>query len=385
MPYKKKYSPEEKAVYKEQKQSEIDEMIKRIDEGVKAVFNSDQYREYLKFASNFTNYSPHNTMLISLQRPTATLVASYGKWRKVGRQVMKGETGIAIFAPIVYNSDKCPKVKKGTDDGDTEKTKIVEEQFKRVAFKKVYVYDISQTDGKDIPCFESSELTGDIDSKKKKAIFRALERITGIKIEFSDIRGGAKGYYDTAENRIVIQSGMSDSQTLKTAFHETAHKLLHDPKNKLITVKSSRNEKEVQAESVAFMVSERLGLDTSEYSFPYIASWSNGKPLEQLKYALKEIQSAAKQIWEEIKLELEKLMREQLASYGYNFANMTPITSKEAALEAFDSGEAVYLLYPDNTEGMAESREEIENFNGYFGIEKEQGYEGNQCSECLAG
>ncbi|MBD5116287.1 MAG: ImmA/IrrE family metallo-endopeptidase [Ruminococcaceae bacterium] len=304
MAYKKKYSPEEKAVYKEQKQSEIDEMLKRIDEGVKSVFNSDQYKEYLKFASNFTNYSPHNTMLISLQRPSATLVASYGKWRKVGRYVMKGETGIAIFAPIVYNSDKCPKVKKGTDDEDAEKAKTVEEQFERIAFKKVYVYDISQTDGKDIPYFESSELTGDIDLKKKRAIFRVLERITGIKIEFSDIRGGAKGYYDTAENRIVIQSGMSDSQTLKTAFHETAHKLLHDPKLEIVTVKSPRNEKEVQAESVAFMVAERLGLDTSEYSFPYIASWSNGKPLEQLKYALKEIQSAAKQITGAIEAEL---------------------------------------------------------------------------------
>lgn len=371
MAYKKKHSPEEKAVYKEQKQSEIDEMLKRIDEGVKAVFNSEQYREYLKFASNFTNYSPHNTMLISLQRPSATLVASYGKWRKVGRHVMKGEKGIAIFAPIIYDSDKCLKVKKGTDE-DTEKTKIAEEQFKRIAFKKVYVYDISQTDGKDIPCFESNELMGDIDFKKKKAIFVALERITGIKIEISNIRGGAKGYYDTAENRIVIQHGMSDSQTLKTAFHETAHKLLHDPKLEIVTVKSPRNEKEVQAESVAFIVAERLGLDTSEYSFPYIASWSNGKPLEQLKYALKEIQAAAKQIWEEIKLEMENLMREQLASYGYDFANMIPITSKETALKAFDSGEAVYLLYPDNTEGMAESKEEIENFNGYFGIEKEQ-------------
>ncbi|MBD5114619.1 MAG: hypothetical protein HDT46_05355 [Ruminococcaceae bacterium] len=307
MAYKKKYSPEEKAVYKEQKQSEIDEMLKRIDEGVKAVFNSDQYKEYLKFASNFTNYSPHNTMLISLQRPSATLVASYGKWRKVGRQVMKGEKGIAIFAPIIYDSDKCPKVKKGTDDEDTEKTKIAEEQFKRIAFKKVYVYDISQTDGKDIPCFESSELTGDIDFKKKNAIFKALERITGIRIEFSDIRGGAKGYYDTAENRIVIQSGMSDSQTLKTAFHETAHKLLHDPKLKMVTVKSPRNEKEVQAESVAFMVAERLGFDTSEYSFPYIASWSNGKPLEQLKCALKEIQAAAKQITGAIETELAKI------------------------------------------------------------------------------
>ncbi|MCM1060839.1 MAG: ImmA/IrrE family metallo-endopeptidase [Eubacterium sp.] len=296
MAHKKKYSAEEKTAYKEQKQSEIDDMIKRIDEGVQAVFNSERYKEYLRFASNFTNYSPNNTMLICLQKPTATLVASYGKWRKVGRQVMKGERGIAIFAPIIYKVNH-----KKADDEDEDTT---EEQYKRIAFKKVYVYDISQTDGKDIPYFAIDELKGDIDSKKKKAVFTALERITGIKIEISDIKGSAKGYYDHVEDRIVIKSGMSDNQTLKTAFHETAHKLLHDPKSKMTTVRSSRNEKEVQAESVAFIVAEKLGMDTSEYSFPYIASWSNGKQLIQLKAALQEIQSAAKQIVNEIEAEL---------------------------------------------------------------------------------
>ena len=308
MAYKKKYSAEEKAAYKKQKQAEVDEMIKRIDEGVKAVFKSEQYKEYLKFASKFTNYSPHNTMLISLQKPAATLVASYGKWKKLGRQVEKGEKGIAIFAPVIYNTDQHLMGKRTViDENGVEKTEVSNDQLKRLAFKKVYVYDISQTSGKDIPCFESNELKGDIDSEKKKAIFKALEKVTGIKIEFEDIKGDSKGYYSINENRIVIKSGMSDNQTLKTAFHETAHKLLHDPKNNLNTVKSPRNEKEVQAESVAFMVAERLGMDTSEYSFPYIASWSNGKQLEQLKGALQEIQSAAKRIGEEIKAELRNM------------------------------------------------------------------------------
>ena len=307
MAYKKKYSAEEKAAYKEQKQSEIDDMIKRIDEGVKAVFNSERYKEYLKFASNFTNYSPHNTMLISLQRPSATLVASYGKWRKVGRHVMKGETGIAIFAPIVYKLDQHI----GSKPTDEEGEETNKESHKRIAFKKVYVYDIAQTDGKDIPNFESGELNGNIDSKKKKAIIAALEKVTGIKIEFANIQGDAKGYYNHVENLIVIKSEMSDNQTLKTAFHEAAHKLLHDPKSELNTVKSLRNEKEVQAESVAFMVAERLGMDTSDYSFPYIASWSNGKQLAQLKAVLQEIQSATKRIVEEIEMELDKVKIEK--------------------------------------------------------------------------
>lgn len=303
MAYKKKYSAEEKAVYMEQKQAEIVEMIKQIDEGVKAVFDLERYKEYLRFASNFTNYSPNNTMLICLQKPTATLVASYGKWKKVGRQVMKGETGIAIFAPIIYKTNQRLKDEKNNNEAEDAS----EKQYKRIAFKKVYVYDISQTDGKDIPDFESDELKGNIDSKKKKAIFTALEKITGIQIEISDIKGNAKGYYEPVEERIVIKSGMSDNQTLKTAFHETAHRLLHDPKSEMATVKSLRNEKEVQAESIAFMVAEKLGMDTSEYSFPYIASWSNGKQLVQLKSVLREIQSVTMRILDEIEKFIEYL------------------------------------------------------------------------------
>ena len=262
MAYKKKYSAEEKTAYKEQKQAEIDEMIKRIDEGVKAVFKSERYKEYLKFASKFTNYSPHNTMLISLQKPNATLVASYGKWQKLGRQVEKSERGIAIFAPVIYNTDHRLETKKSISDRYSkqisDENEISENQIKRITFKKVYVYDISQTDGKDMPCFDSDELKGDIDPTKKKAILEALEKAAGIKIAFEDIKGSAKGYYRTVEDQIVIKSGMSDNQTLKTAFHETAHKLLHDPKNNLTTVKSPRSEKEVQAESVAFIVAERF-------------------------------------------------------------------------------------------------------------------------------
>ena len=223
----------------------------------------------------------------------ATFVASYGKWRKLGRYVNIGEKGIVIFAPVIREGDNYSEVK--IDEDGAEKTIIVEKPLSEISFKKVYVYDISQTSGKEIPSL-ADELTGDIDDARKEAIFTALRKVTGIDFEFKDISGGAKGYYNSAANRIVIKSGMSDAQTLKTAFHETAHKLLHDPDLAIATVKSPRNEKEIQAESVAFMVSERLGLDTSEYSFPYIASWSDGKELDQLRNCLQEIQDAAKQI-----------------------------------------------------------------------------------------
>ena len=444
MANKKEYTPEEIREYNEHKQAEIDEMIQRINEGVNAVFESDKYKEYLKFASKFTDYSARNTMLISLQRPDATLVAAYGKWKQLGRQVEKGEKGISILAPVTYKTNNVLEVERPAvdefgntlynEDG-TEKTETVEKPLTGLAFKKVYVFDVSQTSGKEIPD-PMSELTGDIDAGRKEAVFAALKKVTGAEFEFQDIKGGAKGYYSAAKNLIVIKTGMSDAQTLKTAFHEAAHNLLHDPKKKIVTNKSPRNEKEVQAESVAFMVAEKFGIDTSEYSFPYIASWSEGKQLEQLKNSLQEIQEAAKKISSEIESELLKLqkrnltMDEKLAdtelnniqkaefliedcadrgvnfsqedtekiiefagnnediyetaqlvsdmeiiqkqrdSYGYDFTNMNPIDTKDEALKAFDRGEAVYLLYPDNTEGLAESRSEIENFDGYFGTEK---------------
>ena len=181
-----------------------------------------------------------------------------------------------------------------------------------IAYKKVYVFDVSQTSGKELPD-PVTELTGDIDTAKKEAIFAALKKVTGIDIEFQDIKGGAKGYYSSSKNQIVIKSGMSDAQALKTAFHEAAHNLLHDPKKDVVTAKSPRNEKEVQAESVAFIVAEKFGMDTSEYSFPYIASWSDGKQLEQLKSALQEIQAAAKKISAEIESELLKLQKRNLS------------------------------------------------------------------------
>lgn len=445
MAYKKEYTPEEIREYNNRKQAEIDEMIQRIDEGVNAVFESEKYKEYLKFASKFTDYSARNTMLINLQRPDATLVAAYGKWKQLGRQVEKGETGISILAPVTYKTNNVLEIERPAvdefgnqlynEDG-TEKTETVEKPLTGLAFKKVYVFDVSQTSGKEIPD-PFNELTGDIDASRKEAVFAALKKITGAEFEFRDIQGGAKGYYSAAKNLIVIKTEMSDAQTLKTAFHETAHNLLHDPKKKIVTAKSPRNEKEVQAESVAFMVAEKFGLDTSEYSFPYIASWSEGKQLEQLKNSLQEIQAAAKKISDEIESELLKMQKRHLSidekltdtelnniqkaefliedcsdrgvnfseddknkilefagntediyetvqlvsdmeiiqkqrdSYGYDFTNMKPIDTKDEALKAFDKGEAVYLLYPDNTEGLAENRSDIENFDGYFGTEKE--------------
>lgn len=441
----KGYTAEENAAYRQKKQAEIEDMFKRIDEGVKAVFTSEKYVDYLKFAAKFTDYSANNTMLIVSARPDASFVAAYGKWKQLGRQVKKGEAGIPILAPVKYKTNQFEEYERPAkdefgnqlynDDG-TEKMETVSENVTGISFRKAYVFDVSQTEGEPIP-EPVQELSGDIDKDRMEAIFKALRKVTGIDIEFDDIRGSSKGYYSPTSNLIVINKGMSDTQTLKTVFHETAHCLLHDPNKKIVTAKSPRNEKEIQAESTAFIVAEHFGIDTSEYSFPYIATWTDGKTLEQLQKVLQEIQTAAKTIISEVDSELLKMQKRELSvediiaddelnniqkaelmiehgiddglvydktdidaikvfaadhedfeetvkmiadteaiinqrmNYGYDFSYMTPLGSKEAALEAFDRGEAVYLLYPDNSEGMALERYEIETFDGFFGIEKE--------------
>lgn len=238
----------------------------------------------------------------------------------MGRQVNRGESGIEILAPVAFKTNMVEEIERPVVDefgnrqynpDGTEKTEVLEKPVMDLAFKKAYVFDVSQTTGRELPD-PVQELTGDMGSDRKEAIFKAIKRVTGIEVKLADIPGGAKGFYSPSNDTIVVQSGMSDAQTIKTALHETAHKLLHDPDLKIATVQSARNEKEVQAESTAFIVAEKLGLDTSEYSFPYIASWSDGKQLDQLTKVLDEIQQAAKKISHAIESELLKMQKRDL-------------------------------------------------------------------------
>ena len=249
--------------------------------------------------SKFTHYSAGNCLLIAMQKPDASLVAAYGKWKSLGRQVNRGETGIRIFAPMPYKQ----KSEELTDEEETE-------EISRIAFKAVSVFDVSQTSGKELPKY-IHDLEGEINPKQMTAVLNALRNVTGIPIIFEDISGGAHGYYSQSEDKIVIQSGMSDAQTLKTAFHECAHKLLHDKKSALPTINADRNAKEIHAESVAFIVAEHFSLDTSEYSFPYIAGWSDGKPLQELHKYLSEIQQAARTITDAVSNALTALEQSQ--------------------------------------------------------------------------
>lgn len=281
-------------------------LFKKIDDGVKAVFESDRYKDCLRYMSKFTNYSAGNCILIMLQKPEASLVAAFGKWKQLGRTVNKGEKGIAILAPMTFRN-------KQSDVEDEEEQD--EAETRTLGFRKVYVFDVSQTSGEPVPEYVS-DLDEDIEEEHVEAVISAVRSITGLPVDVENISGGAKGYYSHSEQRIVIQAGLSGAQAVKTAIHECAHALLHDPDKNLPTADTTRSDKEVQAESVAYIVASRYGLDTSEYSFPYIASWSHGKQLEQLNRFLNEIQGTARIICDAIDNELTVLAEEITEEYN---------------------------------------------------------------------
>lgn len=288
-------------------------LFKKIDDGVKAVFESDSYKECLRYMSKFTNYSAGNCILIMLKKPDASLVAAFGKWKELGKTINKGEKGIAILAPMSFKSKELKEQLVKDSGGNqvynadgTEKKEKVEVEQTSIGFKKVYVFDVSQTSGEPIPEYVH-ELNEAVEDEHVEAVINAVRDITGFPVDFEDIKSGAKGYYSYGEQRIVIQENLSGAQAVKTAIHECAHALLHDPDKKLPTAKASRSDKEVQAESVAYIVASRYGIDTSDYSFPYIASWSQGKQLEQLNRFLNEIQETARTICDAIDTELQTI------------------------------------------------------------------------------
>jgi len=281
----------------------LKEITEKLEAGIKGIFDSEQYKTYLKTLSKFHNYSFNNCLLIAMQKPDASHVAGFNAWRDdFKRQVKKGEKGIKILAPSPF------KTKKQVDAVDAH-GKPVYKDGKRVkeekeitvpAFKVTTVFDVSQTDGEPLPQIGVNELTGSVD--KYKDFFAALEKTSLVPISFEAIKGGAKGYYEQMEKRIAINEGMSELQNLKTAIHEIAHSRLHDidknaPKD---TPRPDRRTREVEAESIAYTVCQHYGLDTSDYSFGYVATWSGGKELDVLKASLDTIRKEADAIITEV-------------------------------------------------------------------------------------
>ena len=352
---------------------QVREITDKLEQGIKELFESDRFKEYLRTMSKFYHYSFSNTLLIAMQKPEATYVAGYTSWqRNFDRQVMKGEKGIKILAPAPYKAKEerekiDPSTQKPILDADGKPvTETVE--VMRPAFKVVSVFDISQTDGKELPDIIVDELSGSVENYA--AFFEALKQESPAPIAFEDIPGGAKGYFSPVENRIAIQAGMSEIQTIKTAIHEIAHAKLHsidrpepEPSWKIVMIsdggtkrdflsgfaseaeanaaaehegwrfvdenrfewrleveedtsaaqdmRKDRHTKEVEAESVAYTVCQRYGIETSDYSFGYIAGWSSDKETKELKGSLETIRKTAAELIDSIDAKLKVLLAEK--------------------------------------------------------------------------
>ena len=281
----------------------LKEITDRLEQGIAELFDSERYKEYLKVMSKFHNYSFRNTVLIAMQKPDASLVAGFSAWKNnFERNVMKGQKGIKIIAPSPYKiKQEMQKIDPHTQKpiiGKDGKPVTEEKEVTIPAYKVVSVFDVSQTEGKELPDIAVDELTGDVD--RYKDFFAALEKTSPVPIAFENIEGGSHGYYHLEDKRIAINEGMSELQTLKTAIHEIAHAKLHDidlnaPKDEQ-QPHVDRRTREVEAESVAYTVCQHYGLDTSDYSFGYVAGWSSGRELSELKSSLETIRSAAAEI-----------------------------------------------------------------------------------------
>ena len=492
---------------KQSNKDRLKEITDSIEKGIQELFQSEKYRQYLRTMSRFHKYSVNNTMLIYMQKPDATVVAGFNKWRdQFGRNVLKGEKGIKIIAPTPYKK----KIEEAKLDPDTKlpmldadgKAIMEEKEIRIPMYKPVTVFDVSQTEGKPLPQL-AADLTGNV--QNYEVFMEAVKRSAPVPVFMEDLTG-MDGYFDDRNQRIAVRTGMSEVQTVCAAIHEIAHSLLHgrddvgekyqvielfeepalysngridreklpeglyaydlrgsddDPGlpvtiqehvvvNHAATVitaspidltdagylllgedglnflggeqtikgflheqfpekaKISRNTEEVQAESISYAVCAYYGIETGENSFGYIATWSKGKELPELKASLETINRTASGLITDIDRNFKMLMKERsldkepeslaaepvqeitvqepvnasdgssvpdpaisvesMNAYGYTDSNMLPLT-KERALELMERDVTVYMLHPDNTEAMAFDADEIRSFDGIFGVE----------------
>ena len=336
---------------------DMDSIMQSLESGVEELFTSNRYQEFLKTMAKFHNYSFNNTMLIAMQRPDATLVTSYKNWQSMGRQVMKGEKGITIIAPAPYKKTKEKEVldenqrpTMGTDGKPkTEKVEVTVPHFKAVT-----VFDIAQTSGEPIQTLAPELLTAavqDFDS-----FMQVIQKISPVPIRFDEIDGNANGYYHNVDKEIVIKKGLSESQTLKTAIHETAHAKLHDREiMESLGVEKDRLTKEVEAESVAYCVCSSFGLDTSDYSFPYIAGWSSSREMKEMKASMDVIRKTAGEMIDQLTEELEIILEEKQKTELHEKYGIL-VDALEAAGYRYDYRESEpghIVLAPDGTHEIA--------------------------------
>ena len=334
----------------ENQKDRLKEITDRLEQGILEVFESERYKEYLRVMSKFHHYSFNNTMLIALQKPDASLIAGFSAWKNShGRTVKKGEKGIRIIAPAPFKvRQKMEKLDPKTNMplvGADGKAVTEEKEITIPAYKVVSVFDVSQTEGKELPSIGVNELTGDV--SQYEDFFTALKKASPVPIALEHIEGSAHGYYHLAEKRIAIDDNMSELQTLKTAIHEIAHAKLHDidlnaPKEKQENRPNQRT-REVEAESVAYTICQHYGLDTSDYSFGYVAGWSSGKELSELKGSLETIRLAASDLIDNIDGHFKELQRTRENELSETEAEPALQEEKHEAAYQLENGSYLYI------------------------------------------
>ena len=394
---------------KEAAESKLDTIMKSLEEGVEKVFTSEQYQMYLQTMAKFHNYSFNNTLLIAMQRPDATLLAGYQTWqKKFHRHVKRGEKGIKIIAPVpVKEKRQVEKIDEETQeivigiDGQPE-TETVERILPR--FRVTTVFDVSQTEGEPLPSLEVNELAGDV--LIYEDFMKGLEEISPVPFQFQEIGSGAKGYYSNAEKLVAIQTGMSQAQTMKTAVHETAHAIFHDRdvmEENGIT--KDRMTKEVESESVAYVVCNHFGLDTSDYSFNYVAGWSSDKEMPELRSSMDTIRLTSSQLIADI---TEKLLELQKTRKLENDIKTEELTEESSFLSHTENSYAIYQYHQADNEmgyqymsldfiekmgmsvkgsdyqmmyqGVLEAQDTLEDLYIKFNIDRPEDFEGHSMS-----
>lgn len=318
----------------------VKELTDQLEQGVKAVFQSDQYRKYLTCMSKLHQYSVGNSILIMMQKPDASMIAGYTSWEKnFGRHVNAGEKAIRILAPAPYKKEI---EEKNPDTGETEKKEVT-----LTAFRPAFVFDVSQTFGDPIPSLGPDELKGNVDHYQD--LYEAIRRTSSVPVsEGAMSNPNVKGYFDPGGKKIVIREGMDPLQTVKTALHELAHSELHTVEKMLEQYKDV-HQRETEAESVAYVVSRALGLDTSEYSFPYLAVWSTGKAVKELKASLETIRQTSDRLIGKIEAHLREIAVEH----------------KEEKIDQLAAGINDYMLetdqhsYDDAVDSLSEGYERV--------------------------
>ena len=328
------------------------EIVDSIENGIKELFESDKYRKYLATMSRFHRYSVNNTMLIYMQRPDATHVAGFNKWRdQFGRNVLKGEKGIRIIAPTPYKK-KVEEIKTDPETNapilDADGKAIIEEKEIRIPmFKVVSVFDVSQTAGKPLPQL-AADLSGNV--QQYEVFMEALRRASPVPMEIKPVARDTDGFFSIKAQSITIRAGMSEVQTVCAAVHEIAHAKLHDYEHMteladdgetiLVPGEKSRNTEEVEAESISYAVCQYYGIETGENSFGYIATWSKGKELKELRASLETINKTAS----ELITDIDRIFAEICKERGIDRENLA--AAEQPSVEAQEA-EKLYMVDND--------------------------------------